>query len=668
MAVANKTDKVPYLKDGNVSGFFGGVDGNRPPADIDRDQSAYARNCTMRGGRIRPRPPYYKRPLAWESDIAATFKTARFQGAAFYDGNGVASLISSHGGRLFLTNLATWTVQEITPTASYTTTSTANVTLPAAGSTVAVPLASSARFNLKYPIVTLGAYTLTLISVDSALQITVKNTIPAQAGVLVNSPAAVGFTGLDPNNPDNPLSWMLQAENYFITQDNRAYPIIFDGSGSRRADQSRNEIPIGNVMCYAAGRLLVALPDRTSYRAGDIFGGASGTPALDYKDAILRFTENTYLNEGGDLVARVFGAPSESGPIVSMKAVAQGDTALGQGPVLIGTHNLVFTVNLPFDRTTWKNLASALQTVVPIIGPTGQNTCLLVNTDMWYRGTDGIRSYVQAQRQFNGAYGNTPMSAELGGLLDYDTPQLLEHGSAVLFDNRLLMTLSPATSPSGVYHRGLAVLDFNLSSSLRRKLPAAWEGVWTDLRILQILTARVNGAQRCFIFALNDNSEIELWELLRSQDGRADNGTTPISWDFETPAYNCGDSDSFTKLETGRFILSHLNGTLNFSVKHRTDDSPCWQPWASGTRCALNQDCANPGPCAGPHTYREQPRMPVKLPMPPDDIDPVARRRYRTGFEHQLRFEMSGYAEVRQVRVYCLPESELLSPDEPDQT
>lgn len=648
------------------------MDGSRSPSDIDPDQVAFARNCTMRNGPIGPRPPYQLRALTFSDETATPFQTGRFQHGSFYDGNDVPSLISVHGGRIFKTDIRTWTVQEITPAAPYTALTTGNFTIPIAGGTVAVLVDDSSRMFTKFSTITIGGYVLTLVSIDSATQITVRNTIPADAGIVVALGATVSFTGYDKNNPDIPLNWSVRAENYWILQDNSSYPVIFDGSGSRRANQVQKEVPIGNVMAYAAGRIVVALPDRQSYRAGDIVFGSSGSPANGYRDAILRFTENDYLNEGGDLVARVFGAPSNSGPITMMKAVAQGDTALGQGPLLIGTPNAVFTVNLPFDRTTWKNMANALQTVVPIIGPLGQCSGLLVNTDLWYRALDGERSYVFAQRQFNGSWGNTPMSAELTDILGNDTQSLLEHGSAVLFDNRLLTTVSPANNSSGVYHRGLAVMDFNLGSTLRKKASPAWEGVWTGLRFLHVVQGLVDGKERCFAWVLNDASEIEIWEILKAADGKFDqtaDGEARINWYFESPSYSFGDLDRFKKLETARFILSHLTGQLDIQVDYRADDSPCWQPWQTLTRCAKKEDCTNPAAsCDGPVTYREQPREPVKLRMPADDFDAIARKRYRTGYEFQGRFTMTGYAQMRQLKVYALDETELLSPDEADAT
>ena len=658
--MSNRANAANWRKDATLA-FSGGQDASRNPSAIDRDQVARAVNCTFRGDVAAPRPRYIKRPLTFATNVQVPFETSYFQHGSFYNGGGVSSsvpsLISSHGGRIFKIDLKTFAVSDVTPIKNATTTTTANFTIPAAGSTVAVSVSSTANMFSELTSVNIAGYSFTLISVDSLTQITVKNLLASQAAITVNSPATVTYQVYDANDPTQPLGWSEQAENYWIYQDNQSYPIIFNGSASRRSDPKSKEVPVGNVMCYTAGRLAVALPDRQSFRVGDIFGGAS-TQNGDPRTAILKFTENDYLNEGGDFVARIYGAPSNSGPILSMKACAMTDAQLGQGPMIVGTPNVVFTVNLPFDRTTWKNLSNALQTANPIIGPCGQDSTVLINTDLWYRSLDGIRSYIMAQRQFN-TYGNTPMSAELGDLLDYDTTFLLEQGSAVLFDNRMIMTVSPVQSPNGVWHRGFVALDFNLVSTIRKKTAPAWEGVWTGLRALKIVKGLVDQVERCFIYALSATNTIELWELVTSV--KTDNEGTPIQWGFDLPSYNCGDSDNFKRLETGRVVLENVSGTLNCVVQYRSDLGPCWQDWTQFNVCSKNEDCG-PYDCAGPHTYKDQKRAPVKLAMPPDAFDPnFPGQNFRTGFEFQPRFNFTGYGEVRSFRMYCLDATESIN-------
>jgi hypothetical protein len=394
---------------------------------------------------------------------------------------------------------------------------------------------------------------------------------------------------LDVNDPGLPIGWSVQLGNYWVYQDSQSWPVIFNGSGSRRSDPAKKEIPVGNVMSYAAGRLIVALPDRHTYRIGDLLFGPSGTQANGYRDAVLRFTENDFLNEGGDYQARVFGAPASDGPITAMHAVAMCDTQLGQGPLMVGTPYNVFTVSLPFDRTVWKDMTNPMQTNSPLLGPTGQDTMVLVNTDVWYRSIDGIRSYIMAQRQFQ-TWGNTPMSAEIWDVLSADTESLLEHGSSVLFDNRLLTTVAPVPSAGhGIYHLGLAVMDFNLISTMSNKTAPVWEGVWKDLRILKILKGMVGSVERCFAYTLSCNDEIELWEL--TTDTCFDGNRTPINWGFELPSYNFGNSDQFKRLETARIILNNILGDLTGTVKYQSDQHPCWTDWDSFKACAKMEDC-----------------------------------------------------------------------------
>jgi hypothetical protein len=476
------------------------------------------------------------------------------------------------------------------------------------------------------------------------------------------TPKKMDGVTLDINDPSADLGWSEQVENYWVYQDNQAFPIIFDGSRSVRSDPQKSQIPSGNVMCYAQGRLAVALPDRTTFRIGDIVFGESGTILNGHRDAPLYFTENNYLNEGGDFAARVFGAPSNVGVIKSMIALAQTDTQLGQGSVLVGCSKMIFSLNLPFDRTTWKNLANALQTANPINGPLGQDSTININADVWFRRLDGIGSFMLARREFQSSWTNTPMSAEIQDILDFDTEALLEHGSAVYWQNRMLMTHSPVNDPIGVWHRGLVALDFNLVSTIRGKATPAWEGIWEGLRILKIVTAIVGNVERCYIYALSPNDQVEVWEL--DNDANWDDGinaTTPgfINRTIDLRSMTCGDSDNFKRLETARLVISNMVGPAVGTLKYRTDESPCWNPWDDFNRCSKYQDCGPPE-CSGPHTFREQERQPIRFKMPPDTFSIVSGLKNRTGYEFQPRLELTGSFDVREFRIFALDQAEAI--------
>ena len=104
----------------------------------------------------------------------------------------------------------------------------------------------------------------------------------------------------DTNSTRSELAWSVQAENYCIFQDNRGLPIIYNGSTARRANPSKLEVPTGNVMAYANGRLVVSLPDRRTFRVGDLVFGPSGSPDLQYPgfDAAFHGEQRTSTKAG----------------------------------------------------------------------------------------------------------------------------------------------------------------------------------------------------------------------------------------------------------------------------------------------------------------------------------------------------------------------------------
>jgi len=651
-------------KDGSLE-FSGGQDAGRSPSIIQRNQVAAASNTSMRGGFLKPRPAWKKVSFEFvDTDVRTGFKTlGRFQHGSFFNGSDTPMLLSSHGGRLFKADLFSHRISEITPIVERSTATTSPFNVPAVGDTVAVSVITTNKLvpttasGLSYSDVPIeiAGLEFELISVDSSTVATVQNNTLANVGILVPSDSSFTFSFPDTNSQSLWQGWSAQAENYWIYQDNQSLPIIFNGAVARRSSLALREVPVGNVMAYTMGRLIVSLPNRESFRIGDLVFGSSGSEANGYRDSVLRFTENDYLNEGGDFIARVFGAPSGYGPITAIKAISMMDTALGQGPCLVGTPNIIFTLNLPFDRTTWQASASPLQTVTPIVGPVGQNNVVNVNTDLWYRGSDAsIHSLILARRDFT-SWGNAPQSSELGKTLNYDTPWLLEHGSAVFVDNRRLETCSPVPSNRGVWHRGLVSMDFNLLASLRNRAAPAWEGIWSGLRILQLVSGRINSVEHCYAYVLNDSDEIEIWELDESL--LEDNGTEPIVWAPTLCSYNFADGFNMKKLETGELFVDDVRGSVSIAIQYRSDQNPCWQDWDTFALCAKNEDCG-PFACAGPSEYREQFRSKLKLHQPPDDFDAINKRKYRTGYEFQPRLEITGHCEIKQLRLLAFDEPE----------
>ena len=442
-----------------------------------------------------------------------------------------------------------------------------------------------------------------------------------------------------PTASDIEVAYFQQAEQYLVIQDGSSAPIIFDGAGSRRSDLTSNEVPTGTVMAYGNGRLWVA--KGREFAAGDIVGGPT---------SVIKFTENTYIAEGG-----AFAVPLDTGDITAMRFMNQPDSSLGQGELLVHTAKAVFAVNVPTSRDSWKNLQYPTVRIVAInYGAISDRSCTLVNGDMFYRAPDGIRSYISSRREWQ-EYGQIPVSREIGPVLqDEKDHEILHRTSTALFDNRLLTTVTPQTSSQGVYFSGLAPLDFDTVGGTGNKLPPAWEGLWTGLNFFQILTADIDGAQRCFMFHLNSSCNIQLWELTKK--GVKDADSSRIGCYIETPSYNFENPLELKQLEYGEMWADDLQGEVDFTVLYKPNQYPAWVDWNSWTQCAKTEVC-NPvaGSCLTLKNYKPQYRSRMRIPQPADECESTNGMPMRNGYEFSSRIEWVGHARIKAFRLHAYP-------------
>lgn len=464
----------------------------------------------------------------------------------------------------------------------------------------------------------------------------------------------------DLNNPLRDQTWMWQAEDFLIINDGQAYPLFWDGASLRRSKgQAGNELPAGCMGAYVQGRIYQATPDRRSFIAGDlVYSHGYGGP-YSGRDAVLQTTENTLISGGG-----VFGLPANAGQINAMSAVAMPDTSLGQGPLQVFTMTMVFSVQVPLERTDWAIVAYPLMTIgLPNYGSVSQNATTPINGDIWTRTieVDGIRSYQISRRDFSQQWVNTPLAVEMERALLMDSTNLLRFASAQFFDNRYLLTCSPySVQGRGTAHRGMVALDFNNVSTLLERSTPAYDGLWTGLPILQIVKGVFNNVERLFAFALDCNNDICLYELLKDGQGYFDNnGTTDVgveSW-IETRAMSAtGNGNVLELLKCADLYLDRLAGNnyVQFDFKYRSDEDPIWVDWHDFELCAPVKDCSTAG-CPTFQNVREQYRTYLRLPEPSDTCSQITKRRKRTGYEFQVRMWAKGFWQLNRLHVWLEP-------------
>lgn len=462
----------------------------------------------------------------------------------------------------------------------------------------------------------------------------------------------------DPNAPNLPMAWSCQAENYFILQDGQSKCFIFDGASARRA--LPNQIPVGNQITYYKGRIWVA--QGREYVAGnqvfDPSGG--GNKSIDYRDSVLWFTENKFLAGGG-----AFAVPVQSGDITGFKPVASANPQQsdGQGELVVMTLTNAFATNVPNDRIAWQNTVYPLQRVLQLSsGGYSQDSIINVNEDLFYRTQRGISTVAYTVRN-QGQWGNRPLSTEMNRILAYDSESFLPYCRGCQFDNRMLMTASPGFSQNhGVYWRCLVPLDFYPISSMSQTSPPAWDGIWTGLRFLKVITVQHFGVERCFAFALNQFDKIELWELTKSDKEDNDGETRRINWSVESRAMNFKNPFDFKELMSSDLYFDEVSGEVNFRAFYRPDSYGCWIPWEEWDACAKTSFCPDDfGTCPTLPNFKSQYRTQRQLRQPADTFDPIQAQGalHRTFFELQVRFEIDGYCRMKQMRLNSIYKPDL---------
>jgi len=638
---------TPRIKGLGFSTLEGGVDGGKDPSLIALNQVASASNVSMRGALVTTRNPFSN--ILFEDMTGGRF-TGRFQGSMFYSAeSGNSGFILSVGGKLFRFQFGTPnTISEITPKLSIVT--TAPFAVPGIGLNVTVDVTSET-------VLTPG---MTVI-IDSGQYLIIsqflKQVLIEYLGGAANATAPQGSIVLDVSsqpifeyqtNPANAdIIFMFQAENYAIILGGQNRTIIYDGAISRQAGIS--ELPPAVIGVYAWGRIWLTFNDRRRFIAGDIVYGPSGTPQNGFRDAILKVTENDFLNEGG-----AFSVPNNAGLITSMFPATVPDTSLGIGPILIGCTNSVVSCNAPVDRTTWKNLTYPIQTISLLdYGPIGPWSFATINADVWYRALNEIRSFIVARRDMN-MLGPSPVSREVAPILTLDSKELLEHCSAVYFDNRLLMTVNPYLTQYGTAHRGLVVINYDLVSDLKQKSPPSWEGSYSGLKFLQMVKGLINKQERAFAFALNQSS-IEIWEFqttgyydkytIQQGSGTRINSTSIQSF-IETRKDDFGNNEQLKRLYTAEVFLQDIVDDIEIKISYRPDEYPEYAEWFTIRICAGVSQCLPPqNPkfiCQVWKTKRGTYAARVMLTTPTEVPNLLRGGFLSSGYTFQFKFESTG--------------------------
>jgi hypothetical protein len=410
-------------------------------------------------------------------------------------------------------------------------------------------------------------------------------------------------------------------------------------------------------------------------------GYASGFTAGKDTD-VLHFTETSFINEGGALTVS-----SELGRIRSLAFLPVQDTTAGQGDLVAFCERgaTSFAVSLP--RATWKETVGFQKMLYSGIGIVGESVCP-INGDLFFRSLDGngIRSYRNARAEFNGV-GQTPISSEVDPILVRDTPFLLQKDKAIEgvgantvlgcgvslinFDNRLLMTCLPrAQTGDGIAHPfitfgGLIAMDFKSISGTMGKTNAVYDGVWTGLEALSLVSGDFIGQRRAFAACFH-NSVFEVWEITEDQEfDLGANGKTNILCSVTTRNFDFKDPMELKKLTRADLWFDSISGgptaALDITLYYRPDSSPQYIEWATWQKCFTTSytEGVDVIDLITPFAKGYAPQL--RTPTPPQTENPVTGVPDNLGYDFGMKCKWVGQGRLTRLMAHAIQVVEKVS-------
>lgn len=381
------------------------------------------------------------------------------------------------------------------------------------------------------------------------------------------------------NYPTFLHAWFAQGFEWLVIQDGGSKPILWNGTDPpRRSKIDENEVPIGSVMAFIHGRLVVASSDGTNQiQVGDIVYGSETTNTND----IIRFTETTYWAEGG-----AFGVPLFIGDIMFMVPMPYLDTSNGQNELVVVGKDGGISLDLSGPRETWKD--TRVERVSQIGGGgISSHGYALLNSDLLFRSTEGVRSYRNSRSEFQQSWRQSPISTDVRRWMGSSAGRYGQFCPMASWNNQLLVGVSPMIAKPNTldcgfhrFHRGFVVLDAQPESNTLQNGASIWQGLYTGIRPVTFVEGRIQDRHRCFCLSYDRDGKNRIYEITTNERNDWFEGDRrKITSSYDTGLWgSVGKSTNFDlkQLNGGMIQVSGLSEEVDLTVSYRPDSTPCF--------------------------------------------------------------------------------------------
>ena len=436
--------------------------------------------------------------------------------------------------------------------------------------------------------------------------------------------------GLDkrPFSAASPFVWFCQRGKYMIAQDGTSPPVVLNGRKATQGTNPTREVPTGMMMANGWGRLAVVAPNRRwIYFSNHESDPQSKSP--------LAFTEDTayYLN------TKYFEVSSSLGHIVGMAFAPSLNGGNELGPLTVFCENGVVAYDISVARDQWA-LTDITTTIFTTIGACAHGAIVARGNDILFSDQNGriqtLRNAISRQEDASIAI----TDRNVWPLYEHEERSLRSRRMSVRFAQRTLTAVLPEKMRTNrgdiaVRHRGIIALQE--TPAIQRN--PVWDGVWTGVQPTNIITATVNGIERCFIASLDDDGIQRLYEL--TAESGADHGEhshSPIPMIVGLAGNDLGVPFLPKPHKSAVMRLGAIAGHVGITGYWQQDRGTP-QPWFTASESAIS--CIR-GSAAGIEFPAPQARPRLNLPSPAKST---------AYYEVAPWFKISGQARLEEVTV-----------------
>jgi len=194
-----------------------------------------------------------------------------------------------------------------------------------------------------------------------------------------------------------------------------------------------------------------------------------------------------------------------------------------------------------------------------------------INNDLFYRATDGFRfmSYTYSQVQGNsGSLSNVPKSHEVRDYVITESSDYLSRISAAAWDKRILVT---AQGYDDYAYRALVSLDLAPLYTFQGGTAPAYDGIWTGLEFMQVVTAAPAGGDTAvYVIALGP-------KIYRIDNDAKDDDGTPIESMVWTRGFTYDQPMIRKQFSYVDLWVSEIRGSVEIDVYYRPVGFPYWK-------------------------------------------------------------------------------------------